>query len=157
MLKQIASGVDKPVLLLDAGALLFEQPAIPPTLLPARMIQARGISQAVQTMNYAAIGVAPHDLAGGLPFLTQLGREHKLPWLSANLADKAGKRVFKPFLLTKAGKTTVAVIGLTGEAAAAPAGQAGGAAGDAAPSQKTCRVRGPPLQLSGSRQPGDRR
>ena len=125
LLKQISASADKPVLRIDGGALLFEQPVIPPTLLPTRMILARGISQAVQTMHYAAIGVAPQDLTAGVDFLLQQGREQKLPWLSANLTDQNGKRLLEPFLLTKAGTTSVAIIGLTGEAAAAPGGQTG--------------------------------
>lgn len=122
MIKQIESEVDKPVLLLDAGALFFEQPTLPPALLPMRTIQAQGVGRAMQAMRYGAIGIAPHDLAAGTDFLVGQGREHALPLLSANLVDSAGKKVFKPSLLTKAGESTVAVVGLTGE----PANQAGG-------------------------------
>ncbi|MHB8809897.1 MAG: UshA-like (seleno)protein [Desulfobulbaceae bacterium] len=117
MIKQIQSEGDKPVLLLDAGALLFDQPSIPPSLLPARTIQAGGVSQAMQTMHYGAIGIAAQDLAGGLEFLLRQGREHGLPLLSANLVDRAGKKPFKPSITTRVGETPVAVIGLTGEPA----------------------------------------
>lgn len=114
MIKQIQSEVDKPVLLLDGGALLFDQPTIPPSLLPARTIQAGGISQAMQAMHYAAIGTATQDLAGGLEFLLRQGREHGLPLLSANLVDKAGNKPLKASIMTRVGETSVAVIGLTG-------------------------------------------
>lgn len=114
MIKQIESEVDKPVLRLDAGALLFEKSSIPPSLLQVRTIQARGVSQAMQAMNFAAIGTASQDLAAGLDFLGQQCQEFNLPCLSANLLDKTGKKPFRPSIMTKIGETTVAVIGLTG-------------------------------------------
>ncbi|MHB8788746.1 MAG: UshA-like (seleno)protein [Desulfobulbaceae bacterium] len=122
MIRQIESEVDKPVLRLDAGALLFEQSALPTSLLQARTIQARGVSRAMQAMNYTAIGTAPQDLAAGLEFLGQQQQKFSLPWLSANLRDKTGKGPLQPFLMTKAGETSVAIIGLTGE----PVGKAAG-------------------------------
>jgi 2',3'-cyclic-nucleotide 2'-phosphodiesterase (5'-nucleotidase family) len=124
MIKQIQNEGDKPVLLLDGGALLFDQPAIPPSLLPARTIQAGGVSQAMQTMHYAAIGIAAQDLAGGLEFLLRQGREHGLTLLSANLVDRAGKKPFNPLITTRVGETSVAIIGLTGEPAAKKPGMA---------------------------------
>ncbi|HBI15648.1 MAG TPA: hypothetical protein DDY20_09075 [Desulfobulbaceae bacterium] len=123
MIKQIESEVDKPVLRLDAGALLFGQPSVPVPLLEARTIQARGISRAMQAMHFAAIGTAPQDLAAGLEFFGRLRLESSLPWLSANLLDKAGERPLQPSVMTKIGETTVAIIGLTGEQAGNPSGQ----------------------------------
>lgn len=123
MIKQIASEVDKPVLLLDAGALLFAQPSIQAPLLPARTIQAKGVSRAMQAMNYAAIGTAPQDLAAGLEFLVRQRQEFNLPWLSATLRDKTGKRPLQPSIMTKIGETSVAIIGLTGSPAGNPPGE----------------------------------
>jgi 2',3'-cyclic-nucleotide 2'-phosphodiesterase (5'-nucleotidase family) len=120
MIKQIESEVDKPVLRLDAGALLFEKSSVPASLLPLRTIQARGVSQAMQTMNVAAIGIAPQDLAAGLDFLGRQCQEFNLPCLSANLQDKTGKRPLRPSIMTKIAETTVAVIGLTGSPATNP-------------------------------------
>ncbi|MFZ5798044.1 MAG: UshA-like (seleno)protein [Desulfobulbaceae bacterium] len=117
MIKQVESEVDKPVLRLDAGALFFERPGVPDALLEARTIQARGISRAMQAMQYAAIGTAPHDLAAGLEFLHRQSREFSLPLLSANLRNQEGTSPFPASLLTKIGETSVAIIGLTGESA----------------------------------------
>lgn len=117
MIRQIESEVDKPVLLLDGGALLFEQPLLPQSQLSTKTMQARGISRAMEAMNYAAIGAAPQDLAAGAEFLAGQRNEHRLPLISANLVDRTGKKILKPSLLTKVGETTVAVIGLTGETA----------------------------------------
>ena len=126
MIRQIESEVDKPVLRLDAGALLFEQPSLPASLLAARTIQARGVSRAMQAMNYTAIGTAPQDLAAGLEFLGQQQEEFSLPWLSANLRDKTGKGPLRPSLMTKVGETSVAIIGLTGEPLGKASGQSSG-------------------------------
>jgi len=66
-------------------------------------------------MKTRAIGVSPYDLAAGTDFLVQLAKKNNLSLLSANLYKEKGKNpVFRPYLLTKAGKMTIAFIGLTG-------------------------------------------
>ncbi len=76
---------------------------------------AQGIARAVSAMGTRAVGVAPQDLAAGLPFLKQLAQENNLIFLSMNLyADRGTAPVFKPYLLTRAGKLKIAILGLTG-------------------------------------------
>lgn len=66
-------------------------------------------------MGTRAVGIAPHDLAAGLPFLKQLAREHNLTFVSMNLYPNRGTApVFKPYLLTRAGTLKIAILGLTG-------------------------------------------
>lgn len=76
---------------------------------------AQGIARAVSAMGTRAVGIAPHDLAAGLPFLKQLGQENNLSFLSMNLYPNRGTvPVFKPYLLTRAGTLKIAILGLTG-------------------------------------------
>ena len=76
---------------------------------------AQGIAAAVSAMGIRAVGIAPHDLAAGLPFLKQLARENNLNFLSMNLYPNRGTApVFKPYLLTRAGTLKIAILGLTG-------------------------------------------
>ncbi|MCF6188485.1 MAG: hypothetical protein L3J49_13565 [Desulfobulbaceae bacterium] len=76
---------------------------------------AQGIARAVSAMGTRAVGIAPHDLAAGLPFLKQLERENNLSFLSMNLYPNRGTTpVFKPYLLTRAGTLKIAILGLTG-------------------------------------------
>lgn len=111
MIQQIKNETDKPVLLLDAGALLFEKPVMPEPLLPARKAQAAGIIRAMRQMNYAAVGLAPQDLALGLSFIEQ---QAPLPWVSANLDNGTADRgIVQPFVIKQVAETSIAVIGLT--------------------------------------------
>ena len=76
---------------------------------------AQGIARAVNAMGTRAVGIAPHDLAAGLPFLKQLARENNLSFLSMNIYPNRGTApVFSPYLLTRAGKLKIAILGLTG-------------------------------------------
>ncbi|HHO48736.1 MAG TPA: hypothetical protein ENN06_09860 [Desulfobacteraceae bacterium] len=114
MIEQVRNESDKPVLLLDAGGLLFERPMIPAPLLEARKIQAAGIIKAMGAMQYAAVGIAAQDLAVGLNFLAQQDDAPALPWLSANLESEAvPKGAIQPFILTRVAELSIAVIGLT--------------------------------------------
>jgi 2',3'-cyclic-nucleotide 2'-phosphodiesterase (5'-nucleotidase family) len=114
MIEQIKNESNKPVLLLDAGGLLFEQPAMPEPLLESRKIQAAGIIKAMRQMNYAAIGLAAQDLAVGLNFLERQNEAAGLPWLSANLeSGSADKKIVQPFIIKHVAEASIAVIGLT--------------------------------------------
>ena len=114
MIQQIKNESDKPVLLLDAGGVLFEQPVIPAPLLDARKIQAAGVIRATHQMNYAAVGLAVQDLAVGLDFVEQQNETYKLPWLSANLKKNGAERgIIQPFVIRQVAETAIAIIGLT--------------------------------------------
>jgi|MTBAKMStandDraft_1061839.scaffolds.fasta_scaffold02229_8 hypothetical protein len=114
MIEQIRNESDKPVLLLDAGGLLFERPMIPEPLLEARKMQAAGIIEAMGVMQYAAVGIAAQDLAVGLNFLARRNGTPALPWVSANLeSETVPKGTIQPFILTRVAEISIAVIGLT--------------------------------------------
>jgi hypothetical protein len=77
--------------------------------------QAEGIMQAMRSMHYSAIGIAPQDLGGGVEFLEMLQKKYTVPFVSANLIRRDnGSSVFKPFIVQQAGSISVAVLGLTG-------------------------------------------
>ena len=95
--------------------MFFAHPYLSPTQLDTARRTAEGIGQAMAEMQTRAIGVSPYDLAAGTDFLVQLAKKNNLSLLSANLyADKGKKSIFRPYLLTKAGNMTIALIGLTG-------------------------------------------
>ncbi len=111
-MSRLIRNAGRPVLLLDSGALLFRQPVLPTQVLAAARLKAEGIVRAYARMEYAAVGVAPQDLAGGLDFLRR--QNNTLPWISLNLVTDQGRPVFPARILTRAGDLRIAVLGLTG-------------------------------------------
>jgi len=114
LIKQITKE-NKPVLILDAGALLFEKPVIHPSQVAAKKAKAEGIVRIMDKMNYQAIGIASHDLTAGAQFLKHIEESFTIPFVSVNLASKKdGSLLFKPYLVEQTGDIAIAVIGLTG-------------------------------------------
>lgn len=107
---------EKPLLALDAGALLF--PGVQIAAADAEQLRATatGIIDAYNVMRFEAVGIAPQDLAGGLAFFKAQRDRAKFPWLSANLMDTQSKKpAFQQSITVKVGKLVVGVIGLTGD------------------------------------------
>lgn len=103
------------VLALDSGALLFRDSSIPGGEFRQQKISASVISAAYSLMNFAAVGIAGPDLAGGIDFLLGLQKEASFPWLSANLVERgSGRPYFKGRTTVKAGGIKIGLIGLTG-------------------------------------------
>ncbi|MGR0480957.1 MAG: hypothetical protein ACTFAL_06005 [Candidatus Electronema sp. V4] len=66
-------------------------------------------------MSCRALGIAAHDLAGGVAMLKRLQQERQLAWLSMNLVEAGSRQpVFPSWLLTEIAGLPVAVLGLTG-------------------------------------------
>lgn len=63
-------------------------------------------------MKYDAIAVGPLDLSAGIDLLKK-SDSPSLPWISANLYNLDGSRVFRPYLSINKGGLKVALIGLT--------------------------------------------
>ena len=63
-------------------------------------------------MNYHAVAVGPLDLAAGLGFIRETGRAG-MPWISANIYDDEGKRIFNPYVTVHAGELDICVVGIT--------------------------------------------
>ncbi len=68
--------------------------------------------QAMAHMGYAGLNVGINDLAMGLEPLRKIARANKIPLVSANLYDKAGKPAFQRLLLEDAGVLKIGVFGL---------------------------------------------
>ena len=69
--------------------------------------------QIYKKMHYDAVGVGPLDLSGGLDLLQKdIGKS--FPWISANILDKRGERVFRPYISKHAGDIAITVTALTG-------------------------------------------
>ncbi|MEW6593251.1 MAG: UshA-like (seleno)protein [Thermodesulfobacteriota bacterium] len=109
----------RPLLLVDGGGLLFKAATVAPDLAPQEKMAAQGLAEAYRLMRYDAVGITAQDLAAGLPFLQELAKQHKVPWLSADLTDRAtGKPLFPASLTRKTGNLTIGIFALAGPAAA---------------------------------------
>ena len=97
------------VLLLDSGKSLFKGKN-KKTNIP--LIQARGIAKAYMVMGYDAVAISASDIENGEDFLEETLNEG-FPWVSANLVDKNGEPVSKPYVIKTINSLKVAIIGLT--------------------------------------------
>ncbi len=115
ILKKIRNEETKPVLAIDAGAMLFPQPSVAPSLYSAKTVQAGGLIEAMAKMGYDAVGLAPMDLPAGAEFLLKQPPGSQLPWLSLNLTGIEGSEpLFTPSIVKTIGDISVAIVGLTG-------------------------------------------
>jgi len=99
-------------LLLDAGGLLTVNPQAPTERPGEGQARAVVLLQSMAHMGYAALNVGINDLALGLESLRKVARANKVPLLSANLYDKAGKPAFQRLLFKDAGVLKIGVFGL---------------------------------------------
>ncbi len=98
---------------MDGGDALFKTPVLARTGDPERTrAQAVLVARALVRMGVAAVNVGRTDLAAGLGFLEQLGRDPGVPWVSANLSDPEGRRPFPAWRVVSAGGVRVGVVGL---------------------------------------------
>ncbi len=114
IISEIRKQGNKPVLLLDAGNMLFEQPHFSRSLRETKKIIAAGIMAATLKMDYDAVNLAPHDLALGIDYLKDQAETKPLPWLSANLIAPDRKNgFFRPYIIKRVGDLSIGIIGLT--------------------------------------------
>lgn len=105
---------NKPALLVDAGALLFDRPKLIPGTEQQAQIMATGIVEAYNAMRYNAVAVSGHDLAAGLGFLLSLKEKSQFTWLSTNLVRKTTNQpIFTPTIIQKLGNYKVGITALT--------------------------------------------
>ena len=113
----ILSENQRPAVIVDAGALLFEKELLTPGTREQAMATAEGIVKAYNLMGYDAVGIARQDLAAGLGFLKDLRTRSEFAWLSANLvAGDTGRPIFQPSVILNKGALKVGITALTGEA-----------------------------------------
>lgn len=99
-------------MLLDAGGLLTANPQAPTERPGEAEARAEVLLQSMAHMGYAGLNVGINDLAMGLEPLRKIARANKIPLISANLYDKAGKPAFQRLLLKDAGVLKIGVFGL---------------------------------------------
>ncbi|MGC8841010.1 MAG: hypothetical protein ACP5QZ_06080 [Candidatus Sumerlaeaceae bacterium] len=102
----------QPCILVDAGGYL----RLPPN---ERSKMGAAIAlEAITKMGIHAVNVGVSDLAAGVEFFRDLQTSFSVPFVSANIVDKDGKRVFAshsllPVRLRDGKKVTVAIVGVT--------------------------------------------
>ncbi|MGW8194652.1 MAG: UshA-like (seleno)protein [Desulforhopalus sp.] len=116
----IRSTVGKPLLLVDAGNLLFKR-SLPNRDDTIPLITAHGIARGYGLLHYDGVAVSAGDLRAGLDFFRQ-GSASSLPWLSANITSDNGALVFPAHAIKKIGNVTIGIIGLTGKSNHIPQG-----------------------------------
>ena len=97
----------------DAGDLLFNVPNPPPADRETAERKLKLLLQAYNECQYDALNVGINDLALGGRFLQQFQSMAQFPLISANITDEQGNPVFKPYILVKRNKVTVAIVGVT--------------------------------------------
>jgi len=112
-LNEILSQDHLPHLIVDAGNLLFNR-VKRASELTKKEITARGIATIYKKMKYQVIAVGPYDLSGGLDFFLA-APVSELPWVSANIYDPMGNRIFTPFKSIELNNVKIGLIGLTGK------------------------------------------
>ena len=100
-----------PRLLLDSGNILFKKLSTA-SLRKKEIEAAQTIAAVYREIHYDVLAVGPSDLAHGASFL--LEELDELPWVSANLYDREGSRLFPAFKSLMRGTLKIGVVGLTG-------------------------------------------
>ena len=112
-LKQFRS-TGRDLLLLDGGSCLFPiRDRVKDEHRAEAIRKAELIIEAYNRMGYRAMAVGPFDMAAGLDTLRELEKKAKFTLLSANLYDKDGQRIFKPYAIFEVAGVRVGVFGLT--------------------------------------------
>jgi 2',3'-cyclic-nucleotide 2'-phosphodiesterase (5'-nucleotidase family) len=96
-------------LLIDSGNFLFSTPK-KPAANSKTMFTAMTIANIYHEMNYDAVNIGLNDLAAGIGFLKKL---EFLPLVCANIFDKSGQSIFKPYVLKTDKKQKYAIVGLS--------------------------------------------
>ena len=96
----------------DVGGLMV--PNVPDTMDRPGEAAARAdvFLRAMARGGYTALNVGAHELALGVNDLKRLAAANKIPLLSANLYDKAGKPAFQRLLVKQAGPLKIGIFGL---------------------------------------------
>jgi 2',3'-cyclic-nucleotide 2'-phosphodiesterase (5'-nucleotidase family) len=102
-----------PTLVVDAGNALFRDAG--KATVPNAQARAELILQAMGQFKTSAMAVGHRDLVLGLEFLKGTAQSAKVPLLSANLVDAAGKPIFPASSVVTVGKYRVGIVGVSPE------------------------------------------
>jgi 5'-nucleotidase/UDP-sugar diphosphatase len=80
-------------------------------------LKAELVVEAYNRIGCDALNVGERDLALGLPFLKELEKKARFPFVSANLTGKDNALLFKPYVIKRVGQVNVGIFGITGDTA----------------------------------------
>ena len=101
------------MLILDAGNLLFKKEALSPgTPTEIAKITAEIIVTAFNDIGCHAFSPGSKDFAAGLDFVQEMQLKANFPFISANIQDINGNRLFDPYLIIDVEGLSVGIIGL---------------------------------------------
>ena len=101
------------VVILDAGNLLFKKETLDPGIpTETAKIQAKTIVDAFNVIGCDAFSPGSKDFAAGLNFVQQMQMLANFPFISANIQDLNGNRLFDPYVIIDVEGISVGIIGL---------------------------------------------
>jgi len=101
------------VLILDAGNLLFKKENIEPgTPLEISKKTAEIIVSSFNKIGCHAFSPGSKDFAAGLVFVQNMQERATFPFVSANIQDSNGSRIFDPYVIVDTESVSVGIIGL---------------------------------------------
>ncbi|GEM_PF-2222155 len=99
------------VLYVDPGNML--SPLVKPDQREPMRKKAHVIVDAMALTGLNVFAPGPYDVSLGIPLLKELQKKAKFEFVSANLADKAGKLIFAPSTVIQVGPWKVGVTGIS--------------------------------------------
>tara|TARA_B100000686_G_scaffold323780_1_gene378838 strand:+ start:359 stop:1339 length:981 start_codon:yes stop_codon:yes gene_type:complete len=101
------------VIILDAGNLLFKKENLGPgTPKEIAKATAKIIISGFNEIGCAAFSPGSKDFAAGLSFVQEMQSISKFPFISANIHDVNGNRIFDPYVIVDSDSVSVGIIGL---------------------------------------------
>ena len=101
------------VIILDAGNLLFKKENIGPGT-PTEIAKktAEIIISGFNEIGCHAFSPGSKDFAAGLAFVQSMQKQAKFPFISANILDINGNRIFDPYIIIDSDDVSLGIIGL---------------------------------------------
>jgi len=102
-------------LIVNAGNLLFRREVVKPDKIVEAQLVSDIIISSYNTMGCHALNIGAYDLSLGIDYLLKKRAKAKFPFISANLCDKHGKLLFKPWVMKTENGVKIAIFGLIGK------------------------------------------
>ncbi|HDJ28066.1 MAG TPA: hypothetical protein ENF28_02305 [Proteobacteria bacterium] len=96
----------------NAGNLLFRREVIKPDKILEAQLVSDIIISSYNAMGCDALNIGAYDLSLGIDYLLKKRAKAKFPFVSANLCDKHGDLLFKPWVMKTEAGVKVAIFGL---------------------------------------------
>ncbi len=101
-----------PMVLVGASNHLFKTVKVSDKHREIYRVKADIILKTMAKLKYLAINVGEYDLGLGISYLREKRKELKLPFISANLVDVSGNRIFPPSKMVQVNGIKIGVIGV---------------------------------------------